>query len=89
MNWEGWVSSLLVGERKEDRMKPLVMRFSITETMSTGKRGEVDMVVEEVWMEPVLSYRGRVGEEMLDFMELKQIYISKFDTNYLEKSESE
>ena len=72
MNWEGWVSSLLVGEMKEEMMKPLVMRFSNTETMRTGKRGAEDMVVEEVWMESVLSDRGRVGEEMLDLMALKK-----------------
>ena len=66
------MSSLVVGETEVERMKPLEMRFSNTETRSTGKRGEEEMVVEEVWMEPVLSDRGRVGEEMLDLMELKQ-----------------
>ena len=66
------MSSLLVVERKVDKMKPLVMRFSNTETMRTGKRGEDAMVVEEVWMEPVLSDRGRFGEEMLDLMALNK-----------------
>ena len=66
------MSSLLVGEKKVDKMKPLVMRFSNTETMRTEKRGEDAMVVEEVWMEPVLSDRGRFGEEMLDLMALKK-----------------
>jgi hypothetical protein len=66
------VSSLLVGERKVDKMKPLVMKFSNTETMRTGKRGEDVMVVEEVWMEPVLSDGGRFGEEMLDLMALNK-----------------
>ena len=71
MNWEGLVSSLLVGRMKKERMKPLVIRFNNTETMRTGKMGEEEMLVEEVWMEPVLSDRVRVGEEMLDLMELK------------------
>ena len=61
-----------MGERKVERMKPLVIRFSNTETMRTEKRGEDAMVVEEVWMEPVLSDKGRFGEEMLDLMALKK-----------------
>ena len=72
MNSEGWVSSLLVGEIKVERMKPLVMRFSNIENKKTRRRGEEEMVVEEVWIEPVLSVKGRVGEEMLDLMELKK-----------------
>ena len=66
------MSSLLVGEIKEVRMKPLVMRFSNTETNRIGKRGEEEMVAEEVWIEPVLSDMGRDGEEMLDLMALKK-----------------
>ena len=71
------MSSLLVGERKEERVRPLVMRFSNTETLRTGKSGEEDMFVEEVWMDPVLSDWGRVGKEILDLMELKKIRCSK------------
>ena len=52
-------------------MKPLVMRFINTENMRIGKRVEEEMVVDEVCMEPVLSDWGRMGEEMLDLMELK------------------
>ena len=54
-----------------DRRNPPVMRFSNTETIRTGKREEEVIEAEEVWMEPVLSDMGVVGEDMLDLMELK------------------
>ena len=46
------------------------MRFSNTETIRTGKREDEVIELEEVWMEPVLSDMGVVGEDMLDLMEL-------------------
>ena len=46
------------------------MRFSNTETTRAGKMEEEVIKLEEVWMEPVLSDKTMVGEDMLDLMEL-------------------
>ena len=72
---DGWVSSLLVGERKVERMRPTVIRFSNTETRRAGNMMEEEMDVEEVWIEPVLSDSGAVGEDMLDLISLESINV--------------
>ena len=54
-------------------MRPPVTRFSNTETRSAGNRMEEEMDVEEVWIEPVLSDSGAVGEDMLDLISLESV----------------
>ena len=56
-------------------MRPPATRFSNTETRRAGNMMEDVMDEEEVWIEPVLSDSGVVGEDMLDLISLESINV--------------